>query len=113
MYDTIQLIGWVGAASLLVAYALLTSGKLTATGSTYLAVNFFAAIALGLSTAAAHAWPSATVNALWLVIGLVPLYRAINARRALAEGEGEVGQQVSDVFYADAEADEVVGNLQR
>jgi hypothetical protein len=80
MYDAIQLIGWVGAASLLLAYGLLTSGKLAATGFTYLAVNFGASIALGLSTAAAHAWPSTTTNALWLVIGLIPLTRAVRAR---------------------------------
>ena len=87
MYDTIQLIGWVGAVALLVAYGLLTGGKLAATSTAYLAVNFFASIALGLSTAVAHAWPSATVNGLWLVIGLVPLVRAVRARthsRALA-----------------------------
>jgi hypothetical protein len=83
MYDTIQLVGWVGAVSLLLAYGLLTSGKLAATGSTYLSVNFFASIALGLSTATAHAWPSTTVNALWLVIGLVPLTRALRARAAV------------------------------
>ena len=74
--------------------AWLTSGKLAATGSTYLAVNFFASIALGLSTAAAHAWPSTTVNALWLVIGLLPLSRALKARslarRSPAEPETNV-----------------------
>jgi hypothetical protein len=91
MYNTIQLIGWVGGVSLLLAYGLVTSGKLAATGSTYLAVNFFASIALGLSTAAAHAWPSTTVNALWLVIGLMPLTRALRARslarRSSADGD--------------------------
>ena len=80
MYDAIQLIGWVGAALLLLAYGLLTSGRLAPTGAAYLGVNFVASIALGLSTASAHAWPSTTVNGLWLVIGLVPLGRALRAR---------------------------------
>jgi hypothetical protein len=116
MYNAIQLIGWVGAALLLLAYGLLTSGKLDATGSTYLSVNFGASIALGLSTAAAHAWPSTTVNALWLVIGIVPLLRALRLRaqrnRATrsTQGDHEIGEQVGDVFDADREPHQVVAH---
>jgi hypothetical protein len=122
MYDAIQLIGWVGAASLLLAYGLLIGGKLAATGSTYLAINFIASIALGLRTAAAHAWPSTTVNALWLVIGLMPLARALRVRAerrndAQRAGEAispqrstEVGKQVDDVFDSDREPHEVIAN---
>ena len=33
MYDAIQLVGWIGAASLLLVYGLLTNGKLAATGT--------------------------------------------------------------------------------
>jgi hypothetical protein len=117
MYNAIQLIGWVGAALLLLAYGLLTSGKLDATGSTYLSVNFGASIALGLSTAAAHAWPSTTVNALWLVIGMVPLIRALRLRAAQrdsatesAQRDHEISEQVGDVFDADREPHQVVAH---
>jgi hypothetical protein len=113
MYNAIQLIGWVGAALLLLAYGLLTSGKLDATGSTYLSVNFGASIALGLSTAAAHAWPSTTVNALWLVIGIVPLIRALRLRARAAQSaqrDHEIGEQVGDVFDADREPHQVVAH---
>jgi hypothetical protein len=127
MYDAIQLIGWVGAALLLLAYGLLTSGKLNATGSTYLSINFGASIALGLSTAAAHAWPSTTVNALWLVIGIVPLFRAVRLRKLaqrdsanelaqrdsateLAQRDDEISQQVGDVLDADREPHQIVAH---
>jgi hypothetical protein len=135
MYNAIQLIGWVGAALLLLAYGLLTSGKLDATGSTYLSVNFGASIALGLSTATAHAWPSTTVNALWLVIGMVPLIRALRLRAAQrdsatesaqrdsatesaqrdsatgsAQRDHEISEQVGDVFDADREPHQVVAH---
>jgi hypothetical protein len=102
MYNTIQLIGWVGGLSLLLAYGLATSGKLAATGSTYLAVNFFASIALGLSTAAAHAWPSTTVNALWLVIGLLPLTRALRARSLGRRSAAYVNPADADLELASA-----------
>jgi hypothetical protein len=102
MYNTIQLIGWVGGVSLLLAYGLVTSGKLAATGSTYLAVNFFASIALGLSTAAAHAWPSTTVNALWLAIGLMPLTRALRARSLARRSSADADSAEADLELAHA-----------
>ncbi len=108
MYDAIQLIGWVGAVLLLLAYGRLTAGKIDATGLPYLIINLIASAALGLSTATAHAWPSTTVNGLWLIIGLVPLTRSLRARRSRsAERAAQVGQQVGDVLDADREANQI------
>jgi hypothetical protein len=117
MYDLLQLIGWVGAVALLAGYALLTSGRLTATGATYLIMNLAGSAALGLSTAAAHAWPSTTVNVLWLAIGIGPLVRALALRQRAAREQtsgqrlDEVGEQVSDVLDTDREAHEVLAHL--
>jgi hypothetical protein len=118
MYDVIQLIGWAGAISLLIAFGLLTAGRIPAIGVAYIGVNFFGSIALGLSTAAAHAWPSATVNVLWLAISFRPLLRALGARRAeraaaaaSAQGLGEVGEQVGDVLDAHRKPDQVLAHL--
>ncbi len=72
----VTIVGWIGAAALLTAFALLTAGRMAATGAVYLSLNFGGSAGLALSTAAAHAWPSSTVNVLWLAIGFGPLVRA-------------------------------------
>jgi hypothetical protein len=111
MYDIIQFIGWIGAAGVLTAYALTTAGRIAATSVAYLLVNFTCAIALGMSTALAHAWPSTTVNVLWLVIGMLPLVRAIRARRRSRERLRQVGDEVGDVLDTDREPHQVFANL--
>jgi hypothetical protein len=78
----IATIGWAGAASVLVAYLLLLRGRISSDGHHYLTLNFLGSACLVVSTYAAHAWPSAAVNVIWLAIGLGPLCRASVKRRA-------------------------------
>jgi predicted short-subunit dehydrogenase-like oxidoreductase (DUF2520 family) len=78
----IAMIGWLGAVSLLAAYLLLLRGRISAHSGLYLALNFAGSAGLAISTSAAHAWPSAAVNVVWLVIGVGPLVRAAAHRRA-------------------------------
>jgi len=80
----IAAIGWVGAVSVLLAYLLLLRHATNADSYLYLSLNFAGSACLALSTSAAHAWPSAAVNLIWLAIGIVPLARAwvrLSARR--------------------------------
>ena len=80
----IATIGWTGAVSLLVAYLLLLRRRTSADSHLYLSLNFLGSACLALSTSAAHAWPSAAVNLIWLAIGIAPLLRAwvkLHARR--------------------------------
>jgi len=80
----IAAIGWAGAASVLVAYLLMLGRSISAYGLRYLSLNLIGSACLAVSTSAAHAWPSAAVNLIWLVIGIAPLFRAwakLHARR--------------------------------
>lgn len=72
----IAAIGWVGAASVLIAYLLLLRGRISSDGHHYLMLNFLGSACLAVSTYVARAWPSAAVNVIWLAIGLGPLVRA-------------------------------------
>jgi hypothetical protein len=90
----ITVVGWVGAAGVLFAYLLLLRRRVSAENSLYLSLNFLGSACLAVSTSAAHAWPSAAVNLIWLAIGITPLIRARARiqvrqrrpdRRALAE----------------------------
>lgn len=75
----VEVVGWLGAAALLLAYGLLSSGRLAA-GTTYQLLNLAGAVALAINGIAHRALPSVAVNVVWLVIGLAAL-RGLAARR--------------------------------
>lgn len=77
MMLTISIIGWLAAASLLLGYRLVTTGRVQGESLTYLGLNMFGSLGLGLSTAATHSWPSAANNLIWLLMGIGPLVRAV------------------------------------
>ncbi|GIH19465.1 CBU_0592 family membrane protein [Rugosimonospora africana] len=85
-------IGWGGAACLLLAYAGLSSGRLTA-GLRYQVLNLAGAGGLVVDGAFRHAWPSTALNVVWLGIGLAAARRAKRtgvqaaSRRAKRTGE--------------------------
>jgi hypothetical protein len=60
----------------LLAYLLLLRHSTSADSHLYLTLNFVGSACLAVSTSAAHAWPSAAVNLIWLAIGIAPLIRA-------------------------------------
>src|SRR5262249_34376961 len=72
----IDAIGWVGALNVLIAYVLLLRHRTSADGHVYLTLNFLGSGCLAVSTSVAHAWSSAAVNLIWLVMGVAPLVRA-------------------------------------
>lgn len=81
----IAAVGWAGAVCVLLAYLLLLRHSTSADSHLYLTLNFVGSGCLAISTSAAHAWPSAAVNLIWLVIGIAPLIRAwlrLHARRS-------------------------------
>lgn len=77
----IAAIGWVGAVAVLLAYGLNHLGRLHPRDAAYLVLNTVGAIGLMISTAAAHAWPSAVVNLIWLVIGVPQIVASVRLRR--------------------------------
>lgn len=76
----VGLLGWSGAAVLLLAYALVSRGRVTGDGLPYQAMNVYGAAALAFNSAVNGAWPSVALNIVWIVIGLLALRAA--ARRA-------------------------------
>jgi hypothetical protein len=72
----INVVGWLGMALLISAYALVTAGKLHGPGLTFQLMNLFGGGFLMVNSAYYGAWPSAALNLVWVVIGLVGLSRA-------------------------------------
>ncbi|GAA3119296.1 CBU_0592 family membrane protein [Streptosporangium carneum] len=76
----VDLLGWAGAALMLYGYAMVSSSRMAGDGMPYQIVNLVGAIALMINTAYHSAWPSAILNVVWGVIGLVAVTRTVTAR---------------------------------
>jgi hypothetical protein len=73
---TVNVVGWVGMACLIGAYALVTAGRLRGPDLTFQLVNLVGGGFLMVNSAYYGAWPSAVLNLVWVVIGVVGLTRA-------------------------------------
>ena len=75
MSALIDVAGWVGAALLVAAYAMVSTGRLQGSGLRFQLLNIVGGVALTLNTAYHGAWPSAALNVVWVVVGLGALVR--------------------------------------
>jgi len=63
-------IGWVGAAALLVAYAMVSHKKLEGDSATYQFLNISGSILLAVNTIFYGSYPSTFVNVIWAGIAV-------------------------------------------
>jgi hypothetical protein len=67
--------GWLGAAALLLAYCLVSTGKLGGTSLSYQWLNLAGGALLLANSFYYGALPSVGVNAVWIAIGIFTLAR--------------------------------------
>jgi len=72
--------GWLGAAGLLLAYAMVSAGRLAASQPAFQAMNLLGAAGLAANSGYHAAWPSAILNLVWMAIGLFALARRFALR---------------------------------
>ena len=72
----VNVVGWVGMALLISAYGLVTAGRLHGPGLIFQMMNLVGGGSLMVNSAYYSAWPSAVLNLVWVVIGVVGLTRA-------------------------------------
>lgn len=85
MTDTsmlVEIVGWLGAAIVLVAYGLVSYGSFDGRSRTYQVLNTLAGLLLAVNTGWHRAWPSAAVNIIWTGIAIGALIVGPTARRA-------------------------------
>ena len=70
MKFAVELVGWVGAVLILLAYMLLSTGKLRAETLTYHLMNILGAAGFVVNSGWNGALPSAAMNAVWMLIGI-------------------------------------------
>jgi len=71
----IDLIGWIGSVLVVVAYAMNIYKKLDSASLPYYLMNIIGSGCLIINTIYHHAFPSAVVNIIWIVIALIALAR--------------------------------------
>lgn len=69
----IEIIGWLGAALILGAYALLSANRLRAESVTYHLMNILGAAGFVINSGYNGALPSAVMNVIWIGIGVYAL----------------------------------------
>jgi hypothetical protein len=72
----IDIMGWVGAVLLLLAYALVSTRQLAGDSVRFQLLNLSGGLLLAANSAYHGALPSVAVNAVWIVIGLAALLHA-------------------------------------
>jgi len=73
----IEVIGWTSAVLILVAYAMLSTGKLDGRSRLYQGMNVVGAAGFIINSGWNGAYPSAVLNVIWMGIGLYALLKQV------------------------------------
>ena len=71
----VEIVGWTGGALILLAYLLLSMGRLTGRSAAYQWMNVAGAAGFVVNGWWHRAVPSAALNIVWAAIGLVALWQ--------------------------------------
>lgn len=77
----VNILGWLGVAALLAAYALISAGKVKGDSVPYQLMNLGGSACVLFNSLRFGAYPSVGVNAVWMVIALLALMRALRPPR--------------------------------
>ncbi len=79
----IDILGWMGAAAVVVAYALVSTKRVSGDSTAYQLLNLVGSIFLIINTVHYGAYPSTLVNVVWLGIAVyaIATYSSILRQR--------------------------------
>lgn len=78
-----QLIGWMGSLMLILAYFLLSRGKVKGGNVSYQILNLGGAIFIGVNVYAQEAWPALFLEFVWAAIALAALMQIFNDKKKI------------------------------
>ncbi|MCH7803947.1 MAG: hypothetical protein IH937_07665 [Acidobacteria bacterium] len=73
----IDILGWIGAIALLVAYALISAKRVEGDSTGYQLLNLVGSFLLILNTLYYGAYPSSFLNLFWIAVALYALRKVI------------------------------------
>ena len=71
-----EIIGWGGSGVILLAYLLVSMGKVSSGSKNYQLLNLFGAIGIIINSGIHGAYPSVGLNVVWLLIAAYGLIKA-------------------------------------
>jgi len=77
---TANVFGWIGASALLIAYGLISAGRMTADERKYQGLNVFGCVGLIVNSTWYGAYPSAALNIIWIAIAGIAFAKIIRKR---------------------------------
>jgi hypothetical protein len=80
--NLVDIIGWLGAASLLVAYALVSTKRLEGNSIAYQLLNLAGGLFLVINSSYYGAYPSVAVNVVWIGIAIFAIAGALRRKSA-------------------------------
>ena len=78
----VEAAGWTGATLILLAYLLLSMGKVSGQSALYQGMNIVGAAGFIVNGWWHGALPSAVLNVIWMMIGGVALWRIVAKRKS-------------------------------
>ncbi|MBX9815628.1 MAG: hypothetical protein A4S12_05810 [Proteobacteria bacterium SG_bin5] len=75
MIWAIELVGWAGAITILAAYLLVSTGRLSGQSAVFQWMNVGGAAGFIVNSGYHGAVPSTALNVVWMMIGLATLWR--------------------------------------
>lgn len=79
MKFSIDVIGWIGALLVVVAYALISFKKVEGNSLKYQLLNIFGGICLIVNTYYYGAIPSTLVNVIWVIIAVFAIFAIVRS----------------------------------
>jgi hypothetical protein len=89
MFYTI--VGWAGAALILLAYCLVTTKKLSSVSKEFQWLNLFGAVGVVINSSVHRAFPAVGLNAAWAIVAVYGLVKAFR---------GGARIRLTDVYYS-------------
>ena len=72
-----QIVGWIGAFLVVLAYFLVSYKKVQGDSMVYQLMNLVGAIGVGINTSYQEAWPSFAIQIVWGIIAIVALVKGV------------------------------------
>ena len=80
----VETVGWLGAGLVILAYVLISMGKVSGSSASYQVMNVFGALGIAINSLWNGAIPSTATNVIWMGIGLFALRRILRQVRVRA-----------------------------
>ncbi len=77
MEVVVSVIGWIGAGLVVLAYGLVSTGRIQGTSRIYQVMNLCGAVGVGIQSYTVDAFPSVFLQIVWGTIALVSIYRLL------------------------------------